>query len=190
MTWPATPNSGLSLSVRPMIQPDLVLSQGLFSIQEFGTRDETTKYITSTTVPINIFKTRQGRCGQNHPVRKLAFTLRYLTYIFYPLQLPAERWCPSLAYLCPSASILKAPICNMVPRSLCGEGPRISEGYGFEGMQASSWEPLTIPPTTSTCHRHTSPLADQCLHSNALSLWDLKDHGDTQVIYIYLQGLL
>lgn len=81
-TWlvPATP--GLSLSVRHMTEPALVLSQVSLSIQGSGMRDKTAKCIASATVPINIFKTCQGYCGQNHADRKLAFTVHYLTCIF------------------------------------------------------------------------------------------------------------
>lgn len=81
-TWlvPATP--GLSLSVRHMTEPALVLSQVSLSIQGSGMRDKTAKCIASATVPINIFKTCQGYCGQNHADRKLAFTVHYFTCIF------------------------------------------------------------------------------------------------------------
>ena len=45
-----------------------------------------------------------------------------------------------------------------------------------------TWEPPTYSYTATTCHRHISSLTNQYPHSNALTLLDIKDHGDLQVI--------
>lgn len=82
---------------------DSVLSPGPFSIQGFGTRDKTTKYVSSITARRNVFRTSRGCCRCICLVRRLASTPHDLIRISCPLHRPAE-----LLRLCPVASTLKA----------------------------------------------------------------------------------